>query len=310
MTTVMKQTARLQGVSGVLAAMLMVLSPVLGWAGSNKIAGDLDTTKSTRADVIVMYTDGPSDTHVSKAVNRGAAIHQHLHLVKGTAMSMPANQIQKLLADDPNITFVAPDRVVHSHGESFTPNFVAVNADMAQSAGYNGSNIYVNVLDSGIDASQPDLSSQIIYSQDFTGEGTTNDLYGHGTHVAGIIAGNASQSTCSSCTVEYVGIAPSVNLVNMRVLDHTGAGKDSNVIAAIQQVISWQQQNPGTRHVINLSLGRGVYTSYKNDPLDQAVEAAWKAGIVVVVAAGNYGRDNSAGERDMAPSPCRAMILT
>jgi len=93
-----------------------------------------------------------------------------------------------------------------------------------------------------------------------------------------------------------MGIAPSVNLVNMRVLDHTGAGKDSNVIAAIDQVISWQQQNPGTRHVINLSLGRGVYTSYKNDPLDQAVEAAWQAGIVVVVAAGNYGRDNSVGE--------------
>ena len=78
-----------------------------------------------------------------------------------------------------------------------------------------------------------------------------------------------------------------------RVLDKYGAGKDSDVIAAIDEAI--RLKNSYNIRVINLSLGRPVFESYKIDPLCQAVEAAWKAGIVVVVAAGNEGRNNSAG---------------
>src|SRR5262249_31711273 len=80
---------------------------------------------------------------------------------------------------------------------------------------------------------------------------------------------------------------------NLRVLDQNGQGTDSGVIAAIQQAIYLQSKYK--IRVINLSLGRRVYESYKLDPLCQAVEAAWKKGLVVVVAAGNYGRDNSMG---------------
>src|ERR1035437_4160738 len=81
--------------------------------------------------------------------------------------------------------------------------------------------------------------------------------------------------------------------VNLKVLDRYGAGTDSMVIAAIQRAIALKN----TYHikVINLSLGRPVMESYTLDPLCQAVEQAWKAGIVVVVAAGNQGRNNSAG---------------
>src|SRR5206468_11883701 len=94
------------------------------------------------------------------------------------------------------------------------------------------------------------------------------------------------------CTRHLVGIAPNVNLIDLRVLDQNGVGSDSGVILAIETAIAlrWQYNI----RVINLSLGRPVYESYKLDPLCQAVEAAWQAGIVVVVAAGNDGRDNSA----------------
>jgi serine protease AprX len=153
----------------------------------------------------------------------------------------------------------------------------------------------VAVIDSGINDRHPDLldstetHSRVVYHQDFTGTASTNssgahyDLYGHGTHVAGIIGGNGYMSGG-----RLAGMAPNVNLIDLRVLDANGSGSDSSVIAAIQQAIALQ--NTYNIQVINLSLGRGVPTGYAQDPLCQAVEAAWKSGIVVVVAAGNYGR--------------------
>ena len=86
-------------------------------------------------------------------------------------------------------------------------------------------------------------------------------------------------------------MAPGANLVNLRVLDANGSGTDAQVIAAIQRAIALK--NTYNIRVINLSLGRNVFKSYTQDPLCQAVEAAWQAGLVVVVAAGNNGRNNS-----------------
>src|SRR5439155_15233737 len=133
---------------------------------------------------------------------------------------------------------------------------------------------------------------RIVYSAKYDpSTTTTGDLFGHGTHVASIIAGNGNSSTCGSCTTTYRGIAPKANIINLRALDVNGQATDSMVIAAIQQAIALKSQY--NIRVINLSLGRGIFESYTLDPLCQAVEQAWNAGIVVVVAAGNYGRDNS-----------------
>jgi subtilisin family serine protease len=116
----------------------------------------------------------------------------------------------------------------------------------------------------------------------------SDDGYGHGTHVAGIVAGNGSNSWGW-----MFGVAPNANLLNLKVLDSNGVGQDSYVIAAIQQAIALK--NTYNVRVINLSLGRPVFESYTLDPLCQAVEQAWKSGIVVVVAAGNMGRNNTYG---------------
>src|SRR5208283_546620 len=115
-----------------------------------------------------------------------------------------------------------------------------------------------------------------------------SDQFGHGTHVAGLIAGDGLSSTGPFFTKTFKGIAPGAEIINLRVLDQNGAGTDSLVIAAINQAISLKSRY--NVRVINLSLGRAVYESYKLDPLCQAVEQAWKSGIVVVVAAGNNGR--------------------
>src|SRR6202035_5605359 len=121
--------------------------------------------------------------------------------------------------------------------------------------------------------------------------GGTDDHYGHGEHVAGIIAGNGSRSSGPAYAFTFKGVAPGSQVINLRVLDQYGNGTDSAVISAIGRAI--QLKTKYNIRIINLSLGRPVYESYKLDPLCQAVEQAWKAGIVVVVAAGNSGRDNS-----------------
>src|SRR5207302_1358072 len=102
-------------------------------------------------------------------------------------------------------------------------------------------------------------------------------------------------STGSLFSRTFKGVAPNVNLVNLKVLDVNGGGAEADVISAIQTAISLK--NTYNIRVLNLSLGRPVFESYTLDPLCQAVEAAWKAGIVVVAAAGNYGRDDSLGTR-------------
>src|SRR5438128_4636079 len=91
----------------------------------------------------------------------------------------------------------------------------------------------------------------------------------------------------------FKGIAPNANIINLRALDQNGVGTDSSVIAAIDAAIRLKSKY--NIRVINLSRGRQVYESYVYDPLCQAVESAWRAGIVVVVAAGNQGRNDSMG---------------
>src|SRR5260370_368877 len=122
--------------------------------------------------------------------------------------------------------------------------------------------------------------------------GVQYDDFGHGPHVAGILAGNGSSSSMPGSLHILKGIAPNANLLDLRVLDKNGASTDSAVIAAIQQAV--QLKSKYNVRVINLSLGRPIYESCNRDPLCQAVEAAWRNGIVVVTAAGNLGRNGYA----------------
>jgi serine protease AprX len=135
--------------------------------------------------------------------------------------------------------------------------------------------------------------------RDFTGgagavQAWPTDGYGHGTHVASIIGGTGELST----NLQYQGIAPNVNLIGLRVLDSSGAGLTSNVIAAIEWAVANKAQY-GIR-IINLSLGHPIYEPAAQDPLVQAVEAAVRAGIVVVASAGNYGMNMETGQTGYA----------
>ena len=106
------------------------------------------------------------------------------------------------------------------------------------------------------------------------------------------LAGNGSSSDQQGAFRTFKGIAPNANILDLRVLDQNGASNDSVVIAAIEKAVQLKSQY--NVRVINLSLGRQSFESCTQDPLCQAVEAAWKSGIVVVVAAGNEGRNGYA----------------
>jgi serine protease AprX len=279
------EAAFAQGEGKMIGKFAPDIAPVLARAHQGKTAANEMVT------VIVQYKQVPQAEQEGKVQRLGARLNHRLGVVKGIALTIPVSALPALEAD-PEVASVSVD---HPMKELDDTTDIATGVPSAWSAGYGGAGIGVAVIDSGINDSHPDLwnanetHSRVVYRQDFTGTPTSNllgakyDLYGHGTHVAGIIGGNGYLSSGN-----YVGVAPNVNLVDLRVLDANGIGTDSSVIAAIQEAIALQ--NTYNIQVINLSLGRGIFVSYTQDPLCQAVESAWKAGIVVVVAAGNYGR--------------------
>jgi len=289
-----------------LTVCALLIGASLAFAGTHKMSNDLAGKKSSdMVNVIVQFNQVPTSRHHQKVADRGGKLRRQLGRFRGAAYSIPASQLASLAAD-PEVTYISPDRPL-SAASTGSPTAIldyhtdAVNAPAAWAQGLDGTGVGVAIIDSGI-ADLADIhgkkksgNSNVVYSQDFTGApaGKTVDQYGHGTHVAGIIAGSGAASTGANNFYTFQGIAGNANLINLRVLDQNGAGTDSEVIAAIQTAI--QLQSTYNIRVISLSVGRPVYESYTQDPLCQAVEQAWQAGIVVVVAAGNYGRDNLAG---------------
>ena len=159
-----------------------------------------------------------------------------------------------------------------------------VRATQVWQQGGSGRGVTVAVLDSGI-AANPDLGNRIQVQVGFAGpyDPQHPDPGGHGTHIAGTIAGDGTSSAG-----QYVGMAPHAGLVGIQVLDRNGNGRISSVVRGIEWAIAHQAQF--NIRVLNLSFGARVLgSSYRTDPLAAAVEIAWKHGIVVVAAAGNGG---------------------
>src|SRR5450759_655779 len=152
--------------------------------------------------------------------------------------------------------------------------------------GYDGRGIGIALIDSGI-AGLPAILNRIVVSVDFTSSrGAAVDEFGHGTHVAGIIA--ARPSTDPTVPEGYSGVAPGAHLINMKVLEADGSGTVSDVIDAIDWAIANRQRY--AVRIINLALGHPVMEPSEDDPLCQAVKRAVAQGIVVVAAAGNVGK--------------------
>ena len=168
-------------------------------------------------------------------------------------------------------------------------------------AGYDGSGIDVALIDTGVvPVDGLTWPGKVINGPDLSFESQADNLrhldtYGHGTHLAGIIAGRDDADS------QFSGMAPGARIVNVKVADSGGAVDVSQVIAAIDWTVQHRYDNDMDIRVITLAYGTDSAQPYQIDPLSDAVERAWEAGIVVVVAAGNDG--NSAPLRNPAVDP-------
>jgi serine protease AprX len=222
-----------------------------------------------RMRVIVRYRQAPPST-----VLRGTpAAHVRTYkLLPFAAFEISATQAH-ILADGDDIERIWLDLPVHIWLDASVP---LIGAPQVWASGDKGQDVIVAVVDTGIDASHPDLAGRVLMTQDFSGEGFV-DNHGHGTHVAGIIAGNGSSSNG-----RYSGVAPAATLMGAKVLKGDGSGNMSDVMAGVD----WAVEKGA--NVINLSLGSDD-SSDGTDALSQICDAAVLRGVVVCVAAGNTG---------------------
>jgi serine protease AprX len=275
-------------------------------------------TSGGSLDVIIRATPGHEANVTSKVGRHTSDVHVHA-LINAVSATLSAREIAEL-ASDPDVAGVSLNADVaasavgasgpqtkksggSSQAGSTTTNTTyssSTVADLKQALGlgnwFTGSNSTVAIIDSGI-ALNADFDTRIV-AQYLFWKGrqyltVPYDDYGHGTHVAGLIA-----SSGASSNNKYAGIAPGAKLLSLKVLDGKGTGKTADVINAIAFAIA-NKARFGI-NVINLSLGHPIYESAATDPLVQAVEAAVRAGIVVVVAAGNYGYNPLTGQPGFA----------
>ena len=228
----------------------------------------------------------------------GGTVVSDLSLINGVVANVPSLLLSVLDAV-PGVD-VVPDVPVTVADASFPASLAtqtapgrapaavfpqATGASQLVADGINGSGVTVAVLDTGIDK-LPDFAGRLIDGVDLSGEGNPfHDSYGHGTFVAGLIAGNGASSGG-----QYVGEAPGADLVSVKVAGASGQTDMATVILGIAWVIAHQS----TDHigVLNLSLGAQPFISTALNPLDRAAEVAWNDGIAVVASAGNAGPFN------------------
>jgi serine protease AprX len=211
------------------------------------------------------------------------------HLKSGAVFNLTAGELDALTQDD-SLDHLSGDTRIHP----FDVTTETIGSDQLQQTGgdkssdlptLTGAGIGIGVIDSGIDQKHRAFKNHPVrVTVDFTG-GDGVDRYGHGTHVAATIAGAAGQGPQAS---DYHGVAPGAYLLNLRVLGDDGSGTVSSVVEAIDWAIEHRAQY--NVRVLNVSLGTPVLQPYRDDPLCEAVERAVKADIVVVTAAGNFGR--------------------
>ena len=262
---------------------------------------------SETVSVILGSQPGREDVARSAVADAGGQIVRELDLIDAHVAEVPRAAVTRL-ASDAAIAWLTPDRAVtmaHSMTEdpSSGPTSLfhiadTVRAKQVWGEGFSGAGVDVAVLDSGVvPVNGLAAPGKVVNGPDLSFEsGDPNlrylDTYGHGTHIAGVIAGRDDDVPTPVRSAEhdqFVGIAPDARIINVKVAASNGATDVSQVIAGIEWVVEHGRDNGLNIRVLNLSFGTDGVQDYRLDPLAYAVEQAWRRGVVVVVAAGNEG---------------------
>ena len=293
-------------VSGLALALLASTTTINGdpaGKGRSTRARAIARSKGTRTmDVLVRFkkvVPGAAEKAVLKSFD-GVERRPLSPSSRWLSVRLPANRVAAL-ADHGLVDFVTTDEPV---GTTMDIARDAANEPVAPApeSALKGAGVTIAVVDSGVSL-HPDIQTLTAVvdlvgnpEADATPPETSIDPYGHGTHVAGIMVGTGAMSAGGSMR----GVAPEANLISVRVLGPSGAGQASDVLAGVQWITDHHAEY-GIR-VANLSLGHQIVEPAADDPLVQAVEALWDAGVVVVCSAGNRGRDGFV----TITSPCNA----
>ncbi len=250
-------------------------------------------------EIVVRYSEYPAlfDDEVIAAL--GGEVTRSYKTLEMRAIRIPADALLDLASED-KVDWLSVDDDV-----SFTSvaSREAANVPTSGSAfaGYSGSSVGIAVVDSGV-AQHADLDPNIIQYSFLGGaypvpviengeitalnNDSREDTFGHGTHVAGILTGSGEEAAD-----DFQGTATSAKVLSLQVLNESGSGSMSDVMAALDWLLVYGSYFDV--RVVNLSLGKGISESNTTDPLVLAVEDLWDAGMVVVVAAGNDGNAGS-----------------
>jgi serine protease AprX len=271
-------------------AMLAVTTVSLGLA----VAGNAQAHLSGGAAAARYIVEGTTSQAAASGVSAThGVVVSSLPIVHGVVAELTGDEVAA--ARQAGLR-VSPDLTVHMEGSGLPPgshpsdayNAVTGASTMWQS-GITGTGVTVAVLDTGIDANLSDFGGHVIDGVNLANPknpaGWATDNYGHGTFIAGLIGSSGASSGGA-----YTGVAPGADLVSIKVAGTTGVTSESTVIEGVAWAIA-NQKTDGIQ-VLNMSLGVEPSSPTALDPLDQAVEQAWQAGIVVVTSAGNAGPDN------------------
>ena len=276
-----------------LVALVALVAVLTGFAGPSPVAaGRAEQARPGAAlvAVVVQAADGAVAAAARAVEAAGGTVAEALPIIDGFGATVPADRVDDLQVD-PAVRAVTPDQRVrfeeYAYDATTTASSFAKVSGAASSwtNGRLGTGVGVAVLDTGI-SPMNDFAGRLVHGPDLSGEGTTIDNYGHGTVMAGVIAGSGADSA-GRAGGAFTGVAPKATLISVKVAGRNGVTDVSTVLEGMHWVSAYKDQF--NIKVLNLSWGVTSTQDPAIDPLNYAVQRLWKQGITVVVAAGNSG---------------------
>ncbi|MGA4839942.1 S8 family peptidase [Streptomyces sp. G45] len=249
------------------------------------------TAQKQGLKVIVAYKGAAAGARSEVRDAGGTEVRRTLKTLNADAVTTPkrdATELWQALTDQRGAARTAASGISRvwldgTRTATLDKSVKQIGAPKAWDAGYDGKGVKIAVLDTGVDATHPDLKDQVTAEKNFTPSPDTKDRIGHGTHVASTAAGTGAKSGG-----KFKGVAPGAKVLNGKVLGDEGSGDDSGIIAGIE----WAAAEGAD--VVNLSLGGGDTPGV--DPLEAAVnKVSADKGVLFSISAGNEGEPGSVG---------------
>jgi serine protease AprX len=305
-------------VAAALALGGLLVSPSTGDAVANRVTADSEPSPTVR---LIVESEAGRAHQVGRATEAlGGRVVATQAALDTMVVDVPASTANRLAAASGvrDVTRDAPLTLQETGvGPTGLPGDMTNVAKLTGATtfwknGYSGQGVDVALLDSGVLPVEGLMTAnKLVIGPDLSFESQQAslrhlDTFGHGTHMAGIIAGRdqgTGPGTYATDNSRFLGMAPGSRVVSLKVADAQGNTDVSQVLAAIDWVVSHSKDNGLNIRVLNLSFGTDSTQDYRLDPLAHAAEVAWNKGIVVVVSAGNGGDSDRTGLANPAYDP-------